>query len=406
MGYAASAGALVPLDKTTIPFYLSPSRFADLFDCPLSALHGLPAAERLPPAPLAVLGTVLHEVAERWEGGGPDPAGTFAELFGTALASHEKQLVANPDTVSLVPLQNAVGRLEWRTRVASFQKRVVASGVSRFPKTSARRGIADSTAVPTGTEVRLAAPSLRLSGVVDRIHREGELFVLTDYKSGAVTGPDGLPLPRYALQLELYALMVEALYPDVRLALRLVGAEMAEVEWNDDSRREISSSLADMLSRLPAGASLPAASLACPGRHCGRCGIRHRCSSYLEIAPVWWLEESQRGPVAPFDVWGRIAEVGSDQDGLTNVVLKDQAGRTVDVARLRPRPSTANLRRGENIAVFGLEPTERLEHRAGYRHPRNFHEVAPNSGWASARGACVFTWPEMVLSEPETPSKM
>ncbi|WP_230295511.1 PD-(D/E)XK nuclease family protein, partial [Deinococcus sp. 6GRE01] len=53
------------LTTVHVPERFSPSGFHALERCPLSQLHGLGEAERLPPNPAALLGTVLHETVAR-----------------------------------------------------------------------------------------------------------------------------------------------------------------------------------------------------------------------------------------------------------------------------------------------------------------------------------------------------
>ena len=361
-----------PLEKISVPTYLTPSGMWHVRKCGLSVMHRMSEEERLPPTPLAVLGSVLHEAGAVF---GESVSDTdFASIFAARLSERENDLAARLDTSFMVPLREAVGRLEWNKRVSSFSKRS-SSSLRRARVPLRGTSIGNSTgALPTGFEVRLSAPGLCLSGTVDKIQRSRSGYLLTEYKTGKIADKDGYPLQRHIKQLHLYALMVEDLSPNVRVELRLVGDTSFDLVWGETERRATRELLRDTIAGLPLGTVEPARRFANPGEWCASCRIRHRCSRYLDIAAAWWNKTSVTNPVAPFDSWGTVERTGTDGDGRRRLVILDAAGRKVDVARLRTRSVLDQLDKGDRVYLFGLQPTEALPHHGSFRHPRNFHD--------------------------------
>ena len=148
-----------------------------------------------------------------------------------------------------------------------------------------------------------------------------------------------------------------------------------------------------MLERLPDDRSLAAYPLVRDGSHCKWCLARHRCPRYRGVAPTWWKEVSTTGPVAPFDTWGTLLEVGASNGRGHEVTLRDAADRPVWISGLEARLGTGDLRGGDEVWFFELEPSERLPHHGAYTHPRNFHGVRPARGWSDALRLRVFRGP-------------
>lgn len=379
---------------------LSPSRFMDLRRCPLSVVHGLREEELLPPDPLAILGELVHAVRhELW--GMPlesddEVRDAVGAAFGARRAEVEAKLASDPSTRRFVPLDRAIDRTRWLERMASL--RTWAAGSSgppgaevhhdqRLPRDtgepSRNRG-ASTAEVPLGSERALRAPSLRLSGRPDLIERDldGALHVV-DFKSGRVANENGRPFEGYALQVRLYGLMIERIDPSATVKLWLQGTERVEVPWGDAARTETETLLDATLRELPPGQNVPAEPLAREGSHCERCRMRHRCPRYRRVAPSWWKITSTTGPVAPFDVWGRVLEASSEGGLSYELLLLDAAGRKVRVTGLEAGPDVGDLR-DDFVWLFGLEPSEKLPHHGAFTHPRNFHGESPGRSWPSA----------------------
>jgi len=364
-------------------------------------IHGLPEDELLTPAPLAVLGEIIHEVMYKVRAMSfkrDELDGEVNALFENEVAAAETHLSADPATKRLVPLRRAVGRKAWRQRKARLRAWAAAYAISTGLRTGSeaarpperggrgRDDAAETTlSVPIGTERPLVVTGLRLSGRPDRIDRDLEgVFHITDFKSGSVSDKDGHPFQEYALQMRLYGFMIAAIDPSARVRLWLEGSEHIEVPWNDAIRTEIEDLLYTTLAELPHDRSFSADSLARAGPHCGRCRIRQRCARYRRVAPSWWGERSTVAPVAPFDTWGLVSEVGSEVEESYEVLLRDAAGRKVRVTGVEASTGVEKLRRRDRVWFFDVEPSETLPHHGAFTHPRNFHGKRSSRAWPDA----------------------
>lgn len=398
------------LEEVRPPECFGPSRFAELLRCPLSVIHGLHEDELLPPHPLAILGEIIHKVMYEVKAMTPDRGelgDEVAAVFENEVAAAETRLAADPATGHLIPLRRAVGRKVWRSRKARLLAWAAAHATStaiRAGRKAGRRprseglGLNDTaeatTGIPLGSEQSFTVTDLRLSGRPDRIDRDRDgVFHVTDFKSGSVSDKDGRVFEEYALQMRLYAFMITSIIQVARVRLWLEGSERIEVPWNDAIREEIEELLRTTLVSLPYDRSLAAESLARAGPHCERCRIRHRCTRYQHVAPSRWVERSTTAPVAPFDVWGVVSEVGSDVEASYEVLLRDAAGRTVRVSGVEAGAGVENLRRGDHAWFFDVESSEILPRHGAFTHPRNFHVKRPSRAWADALRIRIFTEP-------------
>lgn len=374
-------------------------------------IHGLREEELLPPHPLAVLGGVIHDVMHAVRSMAPEPReeieGTVAKVFEERLGAVEACLAAEPSTRQLVPIRRAVGRTAWRqreTRLRVWAATLSDLSTSRIgrrstrPQHRERRDWREETSatvqVPIGSERPMRLPDSRLSGRPDRIEQDSDgIFHITDLKTGSVRDKEGQPLRDYALQVRLYGLIVERIDPDARVRLWLEGSKRVEVPWDDDVRAETEELLDATLSELPDDLFLPADSLAREGPQCGRCRIRHRCPRYRNVAPGWWESASTTAPIAPFDIWGTVLEVGTEDERSYEVLLRDAAGRKVRVSGLEAGLGIGSLRSGAHAWFFDLEPSETLPHHGAYNHPRNFHGERPGRAWSDSLRLQVFIAP-------------
>jgi len=235
-----------------------------------------------------------------------------------------------------------------------------------------------------GSEKPLAAPELRLSGRPDCLERDlnGTIHV-TDIKTGPVLDLEGRPNEKYVLQVRLYALMIERVEPGAKVRLWLEGAQRIEIPWDDTIRTVVEETLSRISTLLPEGKSLAAETIANAGPQCWKCRIRHRCPLYLREAPRWWGRTSILGPIAPFDLWGRVLKTEMSEGRVAGMEIRDAADRTVRMRGLELRTDTI-LRPGAAIWFFNLEPSENLPAHGIYTHPRNFHGKAPSRAWPDA----------------------
>jgi RecB family exonuclease len=384
-----------------VPSCFSPSNFADLLQCPLSVLHGLGDHELLPPYPRAILGTLIHKVMDRVRRASPDSAEvaieTATSVFAELLITEERHLNTDPATRELVPLRRAVGRTAWRNRLA-YLKAWASTAVTRqrcsdrsfhivrhrYIKSATNVSEAKTDTVQIGTERPLVVPELRLSGRPDYLERDldGTIHV-TDLKTGPILNSEGHPDDRYALQVRLYALMIERVEPGAKVRLWLEGAQRIEVPWDDTIRAAISEKLEEITALLPERKSVAAETIASIGPQCWKCRIRHRCPLYLREAPNWWVRTSVIGPVAPFDVWGQVLETELSGGQVTGLEIRDAAGRRIRLRGLESR-ICGNSHLGAEVWFFNLEPSETLPAHGIYAHPRNYHGAPPSRAWPDA----------------------
>ncbi len=390
-----------PMDTVRVPSCFSPSNFAALCQCPLSVLHGLGEHELLPPHPRAILGTLIHKVMERVRRSLPDSAELAVEkattFFTELLATEERRLSTCLATRELVPLRRAVGRTAWRNRLArlkAWAATVVtmqrlggqASDATEYGYTRSAANIpeAEIYTVRLGMERPLVVPELRLSGRPDYLERDlnGTIHVM-DFKTGPMLDREGGPNDRYALQVRLYALMLERVDPGAKVRLWLEGSQRIEVSWDNTMRAAVSETLEEMAALLPEGKSVVAETIASTGPQCWNCRIRHRCPMYLREAPNWWVRTSVVGRVAPFDVWGRVIGTVLSEGRVTGLEILDAAGRRVRLRGLESRIDS-NSYLGADVWLFNLEPSENLPAHGIYAHPRNYHGTAPSRAWPNA----------------------
>lgn len=396
-----------PLDTIRVPSCFSPSNFADLLLCPLSVLHGLSDHELLPPHPRTILGTLIHKVMDRVRRTSSGSAEAAVEkaiaVFDELLTQEERRLSNAPSTRNLVPLRRAVGRTAWRNRLASLKAWVATAAATqrhsdrtshsiRYEYTRASTNIpgTKTDTVPLGTERQLVVPELRLSGRPDYIERDLDRTIhVTDLKTGPVLDREGRPDHRYALQVRLYALMLERVEPGVKVRLWLEGPQRIEVPWDDTIRAAVSETLEEASALLPEGKLAAAEAIASTGPHCWTCRARHRCPSYLREAPNWWARTSVVGPVAPFDVWGQALETELSMGRVVGMKIRDAAGRRVRLRGLESRVY-GKSHSGAKIWFFNLEPSENLPSHGIYTHPRNYHGVAPSRAWPDALRLTIY----------------
>lgn len=385
------------LGDVTAPVTFSPSHFASLTQCPVKEIHGLPEEDMLSPSPFAILGDVVHEImkeAQILQASCVDVTPRFVDdLFESKISYEEKRLSKNPYTRSLVPIRSSVGKTGYRNRRARLRTWATAmlqrsQGHPRIPFAKAASShheyeyeYADTARIPVGAERWLRVSSLRLSGRPDCIEVDTEgIFRITDFKTGNVLDRTGKPRQNYALQVRLYALMLQKIDERARVRLRLEGAESVEVPWGDAYEEETLEKLLSISEKLPAGDHLPTAELANEGPHCNGCRIRHRCPRYRHIAPTWWSQRSSNSAVAPFDIWGTAQKVVAKGEGLVEVTLLDDAGRLVRVSGIE----NESLQVGDRVWLFDLQPTQILPHQGVFVHPQNFHAKRPNRAWGDA----------------------
>ena len=394
-----------PLTKIVVPDEFHPSSFAQLEHCPLSVLGllGANVDDLLVSHPAVFLGMVLHHVRHevlegRWAEAG-DPRQAALEVFNETVEEAEAALRSDDATAGLVPLRESLGRRDWRSRTRDLERwaaNVTTSGTNELARPLRIRRRPPSAApsepahVKTGSEKILVNPDLRLRGRPDlSAHVDEESIEVVDFKSGWITDVDGQLLDEYVVQVQLYALMLEAAFPGTRVTPFLERIERVEVPWGERERVRVTERLREAASALPAGASLKSRDLARPGVHCRACRLRPMCPAYLDTAPTWWPDSRGNPRPMPLDVWGEIVSIQAEDEGVS-VRLIDVAGRRVRVDGISRSHGVEVLSDGDTVWFFDLEASEDLSQHGALVQPRNFHERPPSPRWRRARRVRVF----------------
>ena len=359
----------------------------------------------LPPAPKAVLGTVLHHVRALWRArnvatpdSGAGAADAVDALLAHGLEEASHQLAADSRTRGLVPLQRTVGD-DYLTRRMAL-RRWAKAGVERLDVGGPAKlqlglyhqpsGARLEDQLGEGIEPWLVANDLRLVGRPDLLVREpGGVVYIADDKTGQVVDDKGKVLPSHVAQLELYALMVEHLQPKTRVRLSVVGEAAHPIPWDTATRSRARDRLQEVLDDLPEGQTTPAASLASPGGSCRSCRLRPRCSAYAQAALAWWRDPNQGPHPLPFDAWGTLTEVRL-ANGAVDVSMKDPTGRTVRVGGLSEAHGITPQHVGDTVSIFNLEPSQDVRLHGRWLAPTSWHEESPARTFPSAIATRVF----------------
>ena len=402
-----------PIKTIVVPDVFHPSSFLQLERCPLSVLGTLGGNVEglLVSHPAAFVGMILHHVRHeilsgRWGEAG-DCRRAALEIFDSAVEDVETTLRRNNVTARLVPLCVSVGRRRWKARTRDLERwadNVTTAGRNEPPNalTLARESAAITSGQPsypvTGSEQILANADLRLAGRPDWFaHVDDRHIEVVDFKSGRITDTDGHLLEEHILQLQLYSLMLEAAFPQVRVVPFVERGERVAVPWGEQERVRLMSKLREVAGALPARASLKAEDIARPGMHCGTCRLRPRCLAYLETAPRWWPDRPRNPRPLPLDVWGYVLRAQMDEQSVT-VRLVDASGRHVHVDGIHRSHGAAGLDEGDAVWFFDLEASEDLSQHGALIQPRNFHEHPPGPRWRPARRMRLFSGPRPQLS--------
>ena len=399
-----------PIESLVVPDVFHPSSFAALETCPLSVL-GLAAVHRdavMSSHPAAYLGTILHHVRRelregRWNGI-TDPRRAADALFELSLTQAEAELRQDRQAAELLPLRESVGRRRWKKRIADLKTwacSVVVDDVAHSPRdlnllkdmTCDTTSGAEPSAVILGSEQAASNPALRLRGRPDwTVERRPGQIEIVDYKSGYIRDRDGQLLDAHLVQIQLYALMVEAAFPEATVTLYLEQDSRTIVPWGPQERDQVTARLHAMSERLPAGSIQPAPDIASPGVHCCECRLRPRCSAYIGQVPKWWRDQHDHPRPLPLDVWGDVTSV-SHQGPLFSLWMTDAASRRVRIDGLSPQSSDSVIREGDHVWFFDLESSEDRNQHGAIVQPRNFHHAPPGPRWQRARRLRVYHMP-------------
>lgn len=387
--------------KVASPKYFWPSSWASMEECKLKVWGAAEARDPLPESAEAVFGTLLHDAKKRFREAWSsqcDGRQYMKETLALELKRTET-LLAEQGHHELVPLKQAV---EWHRWVDRIQRLFTWAG-GQLPNKGSGKGIVKAESVhhgcaapddtdrfSLGREPLWQCVGLRLRGRPDEavFGTEGCIDI-TDLKTGTVWTEDGQIAPAIRMQLYLYGLMAESLVPGKSVRLLVNNFEESKVPWSEQERNESLVRLNAIRAEYPVGSVMDAVDVSRPGPQCITCRIRHRCGNYLNAVPAWWPNGKGHPRPLPWDVWGRLESIRACRGGWS-VWMRDPAGRRVQVEGIKPDRPLEDVRVGDELFFFGLEPAEDVRPHGLRIQPLNFFETAPGPPWRSARGVNMY----------------
>ncbi len=390
-----------PIPQVTIPEIFSVSSMVVAADCFLKVLMSMKGGvvERLRPDPSAELGKVYHSLLEEVVKGFPNGKETSLEVLEATLdrllGEAQKELERDPHTASYADLTQTMTPLGW-----SRKRRSLVDAALGFIDSTPRGKMAPHRARKGGfrfenakghgrwVEVPISVTALRLKGRIDVLERTTNEIKIVDLKSGRVEDANGEVMPKIALQLRLYGIMIQTLEPKVRVTLVVNDGTEHMVPFNPAILKETKAWLDSTMSSLISGAIVPAQEHAKVGPGCRWCGIRHRCSSYLREAPSWWNCEIDWR--LPLDTWGTVERFTQKVNGLFDLTLLDAGGRRIKIFRIQEKYLT-ELSVGKRVWFFDLVASRSTRLGNSWRHPLNFYEMGVSDATDRAWSLNIFT---------------
>jgi len=380
-----------PLKQIEIPQQLNVTRLATSGPCLLRAIAPRSDLPKTLSGPRAEFGNVVHsltELAATGRLGVNGIPGDPHETFEYLLAEAASRLASRDETRPYANLSVGFTRREWEKR--RFLAIAGATELVRRQRTGPRfepsfprveplslAGILQRN-VPTSAEVPFESTALRIRGRIDLVVLESpDRVIITDFKSGSVVNPGGLPNEQTCLQMRLYGLVVRAMAPKKQVVLRVVSRDGESlIPCDDESNEATSEWLRVRTAQLTAGEQLEAQDLAVVGDQCKHCDVRPVCPLYRSSVGALW-KRTDDSIELPLDIAGTVLACETDKEGYLSTKLRDLADRVVKVHRLNPRNDFESVSiSGHVIWFFDLASIEAKRPKPGWRHPRNFHEVA------------------------------
>jgi len=253
----------------------------------------------LPAHPIAQLGTAVHACL------------ADATLIAKAKIGDTQPILDSIDG-AMQKVLPACHRLRVYRDNVTYSQVVSRSVVDARVRMAVRLVLARADAVSGGggksqTRVReerkLVSDTLQLIGKPDRVVSRGDHCSIIDYKTGSI-GEEGQIPEEIRAQLGAYALLAEEIgYTVQELIVRHPDGDL-RMEWTDDARTSLRSSIERVLAMAPIGVKSDAGRLMRRGTGCTRCQFRRSCPAYL--ADLSRPEHNRTGPVASGDVAGTV----------------------------------------------------------------------------------------------------
>src|SRR5262249_55531675 len=149
-------------------------------------------------------------------------------------------------------------------------EKYVSGALPRAPQAgpAGGRSVDDLPQIGRWSEVRMAAPELRLIGRADLVEREPGRVIVRDLKTGRVLTQAGELAPHFEREMRLYGLMARRCWPDAEIRLVIDDGIEHEVSFGAAEEQVTVTWLCGMLEALPPQSTQPAEALATPGEAC------------------------------------------------------------------------------------------------------------------------------------------
>jgi hypothetical protein len=387
-----------PLKQIEIPLYLSVTRLASAGPCLLRAVDPPSDIPHRPSSPRAEFGKLIHsliDLAGSGRLGTDDIPEEIEQAFDHLLAQTSRRLFDEQATRRYADLRVAFTNREWEKRRFLAISAAQAFAKKRTPIQRPRSNAALSlesvlkSTLRTAAEIPFQSAALRIRGRLDLVDIENPRDVtISDYKSGVVANSDGVVDEQTCLQLRLYGLAAAELDSGKQISLRVIsrGGEFS-VSFDEAEQRAAFEWLMGTIDRLPAGQRIDAAELAVMGKQCRTCEVRPVCPLYRGAVRDLWAKSDNEFQL-PLDIAGNFVACEPQDNAYVSLKMTDLGGRTVKLHRLLPRlfPSAST----DVLWFFDLASIEATR-RAGWRHPRNFHEIATTTGEQTAWTLRIFS---------------
>jgi CRISPR/Cas system-associated exonuclease Cas4 (RecB family) len=340
----------------------SPSKLGSFLECPLQFLLGTDRAlsARLPPHPLALLGSAAHKVIEQATFGSR-PSGI--EVVNLVKQQFESLINSAPDCL-----------LKW-----IYERDGIAGVLPASQITSAARLVYQS--LPTEgrsaeyidhrvwREESFSCTELDMAGWPDFVQQKGDSIHVVDYKLGLGRDNEDKPNPKYILQIAAYGLLAKKStgVKNVTLELR-APADLWLGNLTDELEEKVQQVSNQLKKTVPRNKPLDPLQLSTPGEHCKKCSVRSSCSAYLQRLEKWTDKTDET--LSPKDVAGMVLSVNLNREALNLVCASEARDTKITITGVVSALYAQSLSVGDDIKLFSLETTEILG-RAEY--VSNFH---------------------------------
>jgi hypothetical protein len=310
----------------------------------------------LPRNPLAILGTIVHQLlkesGQSAVKGGFDPQRRWEQLVAE---TNQKLKESSLETV-LFPLETSARMYE----VLRIRACTRAGQISSAAK---ERGLSAAGVPGTGFELWVESKDKSVGGWIDSARRTRDGMALSDFKSGEVLEQiDGIPRKKlkesHCIQLKLYASLYfqsYGIWPTTIQIVPLAGPKL-EVPFTHEEcsqlLEEAALTLKSLNSRISGGAASAYEAFASPSSvNCRFCSYRPACPKYREAR-----ERDGQTNGWPADAFGKVWDINILQDSRVNLRVAGGRGEQFTLRALssisKRHPALQAIQRGDQVGIF------------------------------------------------------